>query len=46
MIANNLSISTTETVALFISLNLLKPETDFTLSFNNQIVYPSNIAKY
>ena len=44
--ANNLIINTSKTVALFISANLRKPVTDLTSTFNNEIVYPSNTAKY
>ena len=46
MMAYNLIINITKTVALFISPNLRKPVTELTLTFNDETVYPSNTAKY
>ena len=45
MLDNSLIIYTTKTVALFISLNLRKPVTDRTLTFN-EIVHPSSTSRY
>ena len=46
MMANNIIINTTKTVALFSSPNLHKPVTDLTLTFNSETIHQSNTVKY
>ena len=45
IMANTSINNATKTVALFISSNSRKPATDLIFTFNNEIVYLSNIAE-
>ena len=46
MMADNLIINITKTVALFISLNLRKPARDLILTFDDETIHQSNTAEY